>query len=110
MGLRRGKQTVSISALPPRIRPAPVLPLDPIQLDPFHPNAPEASISCSRVGAESDLRRASPESGLGGLGDTGGAARVLLAGLVEPGLHARLPILAEMVAVEDCVREGLATG
>lgn len=46
-----------------------------------------------------------PESSLDGLGLASRAARVLLAGLVEPGLHAGLPVLAEMVAVEDVAAE-----
>lgn len=45
-----------------------------------------------------------PETGLGGLCLASDAARVLLARLVEPSLDTRLPVLAEVVAVEDAVR------
>lgn len=44
-----------------------------------------------------------PETGLGGLCLASDAARVLLARLVEPSLDTRLPVLAEVVAVEDAV-------
>lgn len=54
----------------------------------------------SNGGAE-ELSRA--ESSLDGLGLAMEAARVLLAGLVEPGLHTGLPILAEVVPVENAV-------
>lgn len=68
---------------------------------------------CRTVGAESawgalcrsQQRASSPQSGLGGLGLASDTARVLLAGLVEPGLDARLPILAEMVTVKNADEE-----
>jgi hypothetical protein len=50
-----------------------------------------------------------PESGLDGLGLASSTAGVLLASLVEPGLDARLPVLAEMVAVEDAVDRMMRT-
>lgn len=48
--------------------------------------------------------RHAPEACLGGLGLAGDTARVLAARLVEPSLDTRLPVLAEVVAVEDAVR------
>lgn len=51
----------------------------------------------NRHNPEHDL----PESSLDSLRLTGVSAGVLLSGLVKPGLHSRLPVLAEMIPVED---------
>merc|ERR1719359_1183289 len=64
----------------------------------------ELAVVADRRGTDSraeELNRA--EAGLGSLGLACDAARVLLARLVEPRLDARLPVLAEVVAVEDVV-------
>jgi hypothetical protein len=59
------------------------------------------ALSGASNGGAEELSRT--ESGLDCLGLTVKAARVLLAGLVEPGLHTGLPVLAEVVPVENAV-------
>jgi len=59
------------------------------------------TLSRASNGGSEELSRA--ESSLDGLCLAMEAARVLLAGLIEPGLDTGLPILAEMIPVENAV-------